>query len=164
MAENGRLSKLDGVINSFKTIMAAYRGEVTCQVTSAKVHLSQTSQTTKTLTRSTLTTSRWMLPPWRKLKPPSTDSCRRARRCRWLPSLILPLSVDFLWSLETVTLTWAWPPRCSATLPCWNRPFKQNNLIGLFSELFCTSSGTEKLCSWDKTNKKYTIPKCWTST
>merc|ERR1712071_570546 len=28
MAENGRLSKLDGVINSFKTIMAAYRGEV----------------------------------------------------------------------------------------------------------------------------------------
>jgi len=36
MAENGRLSKLDGVINSFKTIMAAYRGEVTCQVTSAK--------------------------------------------------------------------------------------------------------------------------------
>lgn len=37
MAENGRLDKLDGVINSFKTIMAAYRGEVTCQVTSAKV-------------------------------------------------------------------------------------------------------------------------------
>jgi len=36
MAENGRLDKLDGVINSFKTIMAAYRGEVTCQVTSAK--------------------------------------------------------------------------------------------------------------------------------
>ena len=37
LAENGRLKKLDGVINSYKTIMAAYRGEVPCQVTSAKV-------------------------------------------------------------------------------------------------------------------------------
>jgi len=36
MAENGRLSILNGVINSYKTIMAAYRGEVTCEVTSAK--------------------------------------------------------------------------------------------------------------------------------
>lgn len=37
MAENGRLSKLDTVIEHFKTMMAAHRGEVTCQVTSAKV-------------------------------------------------------------------------------------------------------------------------------
>nr|CAG4642825.1 EOG090X0EB8 [Evadne anonyx] len=36
MAENGRLDMVDGVINSYKTIMAAYRGEVTCQITSAK--------------------------------------------------------------------------------------------------------------------------------
>nr|CAG4650511.1 EOG090X0EB8 [Sida crystallina] len=36
MAENGRLNRLDAVINSFKTLMAAYRGEVPCQVTSAK--------------------------------------------------------------------------------------------------------------------------------
>lgn len=28
LAENGRLPKLDGVINAFKTIMSAYRGEV----------------------------------------------------------------------------------------------------------------------------------------
>lgn len=28
LAENGRLAKLDGVINAFKTIMAAHRGEV----------------------------------------------------------------------------------------------------------------------------------------
>lgn len=28
LAENGRLSKLDNVINAFKTIMAAHRGEV----------------------------------------------------------------------------------------------------------------------------------------
>nr|CAG4636542.1 EOG090X0EB8 [Eubosmina coregoni] len=36
MAENGRLKKLDTVIAHFKTMMAAHRGEVTCQVTSAK--------------------------------------------------------------------------------------------------------------------------------
>nr|CAG4641231.1 EOG090X0EB8 [Eulimnadia texana] len=36
LAENGRLGKLESVIDSFKTIMAAYRGEVPCQVTSAK--------------------------------------------------------------------------------------------------------------------------------
>lgn len=28
LAENGRLGKLDGVINAFKTLMAAHRGEV----------------------------------------------------------------------------------------------------------------------------------------
>lgn len=28
LAENGRLGKLDGVINAFKTIMSAHRGEV----------------------------------------------------------------------------------------------------------------------------------------
>lgn len=36
MAENGRLNKLDQVINAFKLIMAANRGEVVCEVTSAK--------------------------------------------------------------------------------------------------------------------------------
>ncbi|XP_059621925.1 ATP synthase subunit O, mitochondrial [Phlebotomus argentipes] len=36
MAENGRLKRLDGVINAFKTIMAAHRGEVVCEVTTAK--------------------------------------------------------------------------------------------------------------------------------
>ncbi|CAH0553971.1 unnamed protein product [Brassicogethes aeneus] len=36
LAENGRLKKLDGVINSFKIIMAAHRGEVTCEVTTAR--------------------------------------------------------------------------------------------------------------------------------
>lgn len=36
MAENGRLKKLDGVISAFKTIMAAHRGEVVCEVTTAK--------------------------------------------------------------------------------------------------------------------------------
>ncbi|KAK9881949.1 hypothetical protein WA026_018143 [Henosepilachna vigintioctopunctata] len=36
LAENGRLKNLNGVINSFKTIMAAHRGEVTCEVTTAK--------------------------------------------------------------------------------------------------------------------------------
>lgn len=36
MAENGRLKKLDGVINAFKTIMAAHRGEVTCEVITAR--------------------------------------------------------------------------------------------------------------------------------
>uniref|UniRef100_A0A1L8EEX5 Oligomycin sensitivity conferral protein n=1 Tax=Haematobia irritans TaxID=7368 RepID=A0A1L8EEX5_HAEIR len=36
MANNGRLSSLDGVINAFSVIMAAHRGEVVCEVVSAK--------------------------------------------------------------------------------------------------------------------------------
>lgn len=36
LAENGRLDKLNQVINAFKTIMAANRGEVQCEVTTAK--------------------------------------------------------------------------------------------------------------------------------
>uniref|UniRef100_A0A0P6ECF5 Oligomycin sensitivity conferral protein n=1 Tax=Daphnia magna TaxID=35525 RepID=A0A0P6ECF5_9CRUS len=36
LAENGRLSKLDVVTNHFLTMMAAFRGEVTCEITSAK--------------------------------------------------------------------------------------------------------------------------------
>ncbi|KAM3958927.1 LOW QUALITY PROTEIN: ATP synthase subunit O, mitochondrial [Aphomia sociella] len=36
LAENGRLGKLDTVINAFKIIMAAHRGEVTCEVITAK--------------------------------------------------------------------------------------------------------------------------------
>nr|CAH7756510.1 unnamed protein product [Callosobruchus chinensis] len=37
LAENGRLEKLDGVINAFRTLMSAHRGEViTCEVVTAK--------------------------------------------------------------------------------------------------------------------------------
>lgn len=36
MAENGRLKKLDSVINAYKLIMSAHRGEVVCEVTTAK--------------------------------------------------------------------------------------------------------------------------------
>jgi len=36
LAENGRLKNLDGIINAFKMIMSAHRGEVICQVTTAK--------------------------------------------------------------------------------------------------------------------------------
>lgn len=36
MAENGRLNKLDSVINAFKLIMSANRGEIVCEVTTAK--------------------------------------------------------------------------------------------------------------------------------
>ncbi|KAJ8723293.1 hypothetical protein PYW08_003205 [Mythimna loreyi] len=36
MAENGRLDKLDSVINAFKLMMAAHRGEVACEVVTAK--------------------------------------------------------------------------------------------------------------------------------
>lgn len=36
LAENGRLAKLNQVINSFKIIMAASRGEVVCEVITAK--------------------------------------------------------------------------------------------------------------------------------
>lgn len=36
LADNGRLKKLDTVISAFKTIMAAHRGEVVCEVISAK--------------------------------------------------------------------------------------------------------------------------------
>jgi len=36
MAENGRLKKLDNVVKSFSTIMSAHRGEVECEVVTAK--------------------------------------------------------------------------------------------------------------------------------
>nr|CAD7402177.1 unnamed protein product [Timema poppensis] len=36
LAENGRLKAVNTIINSFKTIMAAHRGEVVCEVTTAK--------------------------------------------------------------------------------------------------------------------------------
>ncbi|XP_030035454.2 ATP synthase subunit O, mitochondrial [Manduca sexta] len=36
LAENGRLGKLEAVINAFKIMMAAHRGEVTCEVITAK--------------------------------------------------------------------------------------------------------------------------------
>lgn len=36
LADNGRLNVLDAVINSFQVIMAAHRGEVVCEVTTAK--------------------------------------------------------------------------------------------------------------------------------
>lgn len=36
LAENGRLKKLDAVINAFKIMMAAHRGEITCEVFTAK--------------------------------------------------------------------------------------------------------------------------------
>lgn len=38
LAENGRLQKLNAIINSFKIIMAAHRGDLACVVTTAKVH------------------------------------------------------------------------------------------------------------------------------
>lgn len=36
LAENGRMKKIDGVINAFKQIMAAHRGEVVCEVKTAR--------------------------------------------------------------------------------------------------------------------------------
>lgn len=36
LAENGRMKRLNSVITSFRTLMAAHRGEVICEVTSAK--------------------------------------------------------------------------------------------------------------------------------
>lgn len=36
LAENGRLKKIDQVINMFKLVMAAHRGDVVCEVVSAK--------------------------------------------------------------------------------------------------------------------------------
>lgn len=38
LALNGRLKNLDAVVSAFKIIMAAQRGEITCEVTSAKVN------------------------------------------------------------------------------------------------------------------------------
>jgi len=36
LAENGRLNKLNGIANAFSTIMSAHRGEIECEVTTAK--------------------------------------------------------------------------------------------------------------------------------
>lgn len=38
LAENGRLRNLNSIINSFKLIMAAHRGDLSCVVTTAKVY------------------------------------------------------------------------------------------------------------------------------
>lgn len=37
IAENGRLKDFDQIVNAFKILMAAHRGEITCEVISAKV-------------------------------------------------------------------------------------------------------------------------------
>ena len=39
LTENNRLGRALGVIKAYTTIMSAYRGEVPCTVTSAKVHV-----------------------------------------------------------------------------------------------------------------------------
>jgi F-type H+-transporting ATPase subunit O len=39
LAENGRLNKLGAIASAFSTIMSAHRGEVECEVTTAKVLL-----------------------------------------------------------------------------------------------------------------------------
>uniref|UniRef100_A0A336LUN8 Oligomycin sensitivity conferral protein n=1 Tax=Culicoides sonorensis TaxID=179676 RepID=A0A336LUN8_CULSO len=45
LAENGRLNKIDQIVNAFKLIMAAHRGDVVCEVISAKpLDASQTKQ------------------------------------------------------------------------------------------------------------------------
>lgn len=36
LAENGRLGRLDGIVNAYSLIMAAERGEVVCEVTTAR--------------------------------------------------------------------------------------------------------------------------------
>jgi len=36
LAENGRLNRLDGITNAFSTIMSAHRGEIQCEVITAK--------------------------------------------------------------------------------------------------------------------------------
>lgn len=36
LAENGRLNRIDAIISAFKLIMSAHRGEVVCEVTTAK--------------------------------------------------------------------------------------------------------------------------------
>ena len=37
IAENGRLKDFNMIMNSFKTVMAAHKGEIPCEVVSAKV-------------------------------------------------------------------------------------------------------------------------------
>ncbi|KAF6211885.1 hypothetical protein GE061_012402 [Apolygus lucorum] len=50
LAENGRLSKLDGVAAAFSTIMAGHRGDLRCEVTTAKA----LDEATKTQLQTTL--------------------------------------------------------------------------------------------------------------
>lgn len=39
LAENGRINRLAGVTSAFSTIMAGHRGDLRCEVTTAKVTL-----------------------------------------------------------------------------------------------------------------------------
>jgi len=43
LAENGRYHSFDSVISTFNTIMSAHRGEVVCEITTAKVCLNLAS-------------------------------------------------------------------------------------------------------------------------
>lgn len=36
LAENGKLKKIDSIVNLFKSIMAAHRGEIVCEIITAK--------------------------------------------------------------------------------------------------------------------------------
>ncbi|KAK5650222.1 hypothetical protein RI129_001251 [Pyrocoelia pectoralis] len=54
LAENGRLQNLEGVITAFKTIMSAHRGEVVCEVVTAKDLDSNQRQQLETVLKSFL--------------------------------------------------------------------------------------------------------------
>ncbi|XP_011197039.1 ATP synthase subunit O, mitochondrial [Zeugodacus cucurbitae] len=54
LADNGRLKNLDTVINAYKTIMAAHRGEVVCEVVTAKPLDSSQSKQLESALRSFL--------------------------------------------------------------------------------------------------------------
>lgn len=54
LADNGRLKNLDMIINAYKTIMAAHRGEVVCEVVTAKPLDSSQSKQLESALRSFL--------------------------------------------------------------------------------------------------------------
>ena len=61
LAENGRLSKVNQVINAFKIIMAANRGEVVCEVITAKPLDADTKAKLETTLKSFLTKGQTIL-------------------------------------------------------------------------------------------------------
>ena len=61
LAENGRLNKINQVINAFKVIMAANRGEVVCEVITAKPLDADTKTKLETTLKSFLTKGQTIL-------------------------------------------------------------------------------------------------------
>lgn len=113
LAENGRLNKLDGVVAAFSTIMAGHRGDLRCEVTTAKVIyeigflIQINSLADALLINDQNLYRRWTMRLKRRFKPSSRLSLRKVKTSSSRTRSIRPSSAAWSSVLETSTSTWA---------------------------------------------------------